>query len=180
MNIFGVSSLSPFGNSASKSGNENGSRESFADLLSKMSEAKQPASVAPSSSAAEGDSPDVENAYHEKLQVLRERVEEIMSQLNIDTAGDPLTVHLNASGEVVVSGEHPQKAGLQKAIANNPGLQELFAQVAHLAEKLAMSQNPNGIETILNSKDSESMGSINFPERFSLRIDGTTTEPQIG
>jgi hypothetical protein len=103
-----------------------------------------------------------------------------MSQLNIDTAGDPLTVHLNASGEVVVSGEHPQKADLQKAIASNPGLQELFTQVAHLAEKIANSQNPNGVETFLNSRDSESMSSINFPERFSLRIDGTTTEPQIG
>src|SRR5689334_7305183 len=116
MNIFGISSLSPFGNSARKSETGNGSEESFADLLSKMSEAKQPGTVDPAGSglATESGPSDSESVYHEKLQLLREKIEEIVSQLGIDTSGDPLTVHLNASGELVVSGEHPQKANLQK------------------------------------------------------------------
>ena len=84
-----------------------------------MNEAKQPAMVDPTSSGlkAEGGSSDSEDIYHEKLQLLRDKVEQIMSQLNIDTTGTPLTVHLNVAGELVVSGDHPQKADLQKAIA---------------------------------------------------------------
>jgi hypothetical protein len=186
MNLSGLSSASPFSSSSiSSKGDEDkkNSPKGFADLLATMRSAAQ-SSTAPSSttqsaasSSALQSSADTQTAYQESFQLLRDKVERIVSKLQLNTTGDPLRIHLNMNGELVVTGEGSQVAEFQNAISSEPGLKDLFTQVAKLAEQMAKTDNV-GIDEILNSSDSQSEN-LRLPKRFSVVIDGTEAEAEM-
>ena len=179
----GTSALSNLAGGSSKhKRGEDSSPNSFAQLLSKYSGAASSATgVESASSSAEASTTDPATAYQESLKLLRNKIDRILSKLDIEANnGEPINVQLNANGELAVTGDHPRINDLKVALNSEPGLRDLFVQVANQAEQIAKTQNPDGVMTLLKpaSADEPTVG-VNLPERFSLQIEGTQIKPQM-
>jgi len=101
---------------------------------------------------------DLLSAYKKNLHDFRDRVEQLLEKLGIDTNGQPLQIQLNLLQQLTVSGDHPQLAEAQSALQHDPQLTSLFTILQQQAKQLAARQNPDA-----NADDSQS---------FALQIDG--------
>lgn len=81
-------------------------------------------------------------AYKKNLHDFRNRVEELLEKLGIDTNGQPLQIQLNVLQQLTVSGNHPQLAEAQSALQQDPQLTSLFTILQQQAAQLETRLNP--------------------------------------
>lgn len=135
--------------SAGKPAKSGGADSDFAAVLAQ-------AQASQDSTAVEPD--ELLSAYKKNLHEFRERVEQLLEKLGIDTNGQPLQVQLNLLQQLTVSGDHPQLAEAQSALQHDPQLTSLFTILQQQATQLESRQNPD-------AKPDPS-------KPFALRIDG--------
>jgi|GEM_PF-6493423 len=131
--ISGIASLL----SASKSATSGGSGSGFAAVLA-QAQASQEATA-----TAEAAPDELLSAYQKNLHEFRDRVEQLLEKLGIDTNGQPLQVQLNLLQQLTVSGDHPQLAEAQSALQQDPQLTSLFTILQQQAAQLETRQNPD-------------------------------------
>ncbi len=107
--------------------------------------------------------------YQEQLRELQTQVESLLHSNNIDTAGTPVNLSLNLLNELKASGEHPELDKIQALLDDSPQLQQLFQQVASIAEQVAAGQG-----AVVQH------GELKLPARFNLKLDGGFTTPSVG
>jgi vacuolar-type H+-ATPase subunit E/Vma4 len=146
--IEAISGLTDIFSSSKKTANNSGD---FAAVLAKT-QAAQDASA----TAAAPD--ELLSAYKKNLHDFRNRVEELLQRLGIDTNGQPLQIQLNLLQQLSVSGDHPQLAEAQSALQHDPQLTSLFTILQQQAAQLAGRQN----------QDANQQASL----PFALQIDG--------
>lgn len=139
--------------SPSKSAKSSTGGSDFAAMLAQAQAAQDS-----SATATEAAPDDLLSKYKENLHEFRNRVEELLEKLGIDTNGQPLQVQLNLLQQLTVSGDHPQLAEAQSALQQDPQLTSLFSILQQQAAQLDARQNPG-------SNDEAS-------QPFALQIDG--------
>lgn len=134
----GIDAISGLANlfSPNKSAKNSGNNSEFAGVLAKAQSAQD--------STATAAAPDeLLSAYQKNLREFRNRVEELLEKLGIDTNGQPLQVQLSLLQQLTVSGDHPQLAEAQSALQQDPQLTSLFSIIKQQAEQLAARENPD-------------------------------------
>ncbi len=154
----GIDAISGLANilSTNKSEKNAGSDSDFAALLAKAQAAQDTTPT-----AAEPD--ELLASYQKNLHDFRERMEQLLAQLGIDTNGQPLQVQLNILNQLCVSGKHPQLEEVQAAVQQDPQLASLFTTLQQQAAQLEAKNNP--------SAKSEPA------KPFALQIDGAQLTP---
>ena len=134
----GIDAISGLANlfSTNKSSKSSGSDSDFAAMLAKAQAAQDSTPT-----AAEPD--ELLTSYQKNLKDFRERIEQVLQQLGVDTNGQPLQVQLNVMNELCVSGKHPQLEEVQAALQQDPQLTALFTQLQQQAAQLEAKNNPN-------------------------------------
>jgi antitoxin component HigA of HigAB toxin-antitoxin module len=166
--IAGISSYNPFA-SKTKPGNSPGGAD-FASLLAKANEATSGSSTAPTETVDPASAIEqLLEQYQEQLSELQQQVESLLHSNNIDTSGTPVNLSLNLLNELKASGEHPELDKIQSLLDNSPQLQQLFQQVASIAEQVAAGQG-----AVVQH------GELKLPARFNLKLDGGFTTPSVG
>src|SRR5689334_105971 len=99
----GIDAISGLANlfSTNKAAKNDGSDSDFAALLAK-------AQAAQDSTPTATEPDELLSSYQKNLHDFRERMEQLLTQLGIDTNGQPLQVQLNVLNQLCVSGKHPQ------------------------------------------------------------------------
>jgi hypothetical protein len=145
--ISGISGLF----SPSKSAKSSTGGSDFAAMLAQ-------AQAAQDSTATAAAPDDLLSKYKENLNEFRNRVEQMLEKLGIDTNGQPLQIQLNLLQQLTVSGDHPQLAEAQSALQQDPQLTSLFSILEQQAAQLMARQNSGA-----NDESSQP---------FALQIDG--------
>ncbi len=124
--------------SPNKSAKSSGGGSDFAAALAQAQAAQDS-----TASATEAAPDDLLSSYQENLHDFRDRVEQLLEKLGIDSNGQPLQVQLNLLQQLTVSGDHPQAAEAQAALQQDPQLTSLFTKLQQQAEELESRQNPD-------------------------------------
>lgn len=134
----GIDAISGLANifSTNKSEKNDGGDSDFAAVLAQ-------AQAAQDSTPTATESDELLSTYQKNLHDFRDRVEQLLEKLGIDTNGQPLQVQLNLLQQLTVSGEHPQAAEAQSALQQDPQLTALFTMLQQQAAQLEARQNPD-------------------------------------
>ncbi|MDX1965297.1 MAG: hypothetical protein SFX18_19280 [Pirellulales bacterium] len=173
------------GSPRGKKGEESAST-SFARLLQAFGGGAAPTSESPAAGTESADplagvatisaDPALVERYDNDLQLLRERIQEILAELNLPSDAG-LTIQQSLSNNLTVTGEEPARTELETALNDDPRLQRLFQAVKSQAEQLAPSFDTEGV---LPTAGLAADGSIQLPARFSLQIENNRISARVG
>jgi hypothetical protein len=77
-----------------------------------------------------------------------------------------MTLRLNPDGMLSVSGDHPEKAKVDKVLAEKPALSSAFSEIASQSEELRDITNINKVMTRQTGAEAYAAGSAKAP--FSI------------
>mgnify|MGYP000863006740 CR=1 FL=1 len=86
---------------------------------------------------------ELEGLLRKKSAVLKEDLDSLFERTGIDNT-DEICLTVGYDGSVLVNGEHPDKAAIEKLFADDPGLSNRFREVSGLAEIIRAGQE--GVE----------------------------------
>ncbi|MCE5269976.1 hypothetical protein LLH00_01675 [bacterium] len=140
-----VGSTSAVGSAAPPAEDENANVTTQEDTVDISPEAKDKAEKDPGAQARglleslnilDGFSPE---ALKEKSTALKEDLDELFQRAGIDTSTE-ISLTTGYDGSVLVSGEHPDKAKIEKLFADNPELANRFREVSGMASMIRACQ----------------------------------------
>lgn len=82
---------------------------------------------------------DIKTCFDQRRDALNDRIRQLFESAGIDTSKE-IRLKMAGDGSIVVSGDHPQKAEIERLFRENPDLRNQFAEVSAMGDFLHSAQ----------------------------------------